>query len=85
MRNITGTRFGKLTAVAPTQERGRKGSVVWICRCDCGNEVKVELGQLTAGYKKSCGCLGHPPRKDFIGKRFGKLTVVGQTPASRWH
>lgn len=76
LKDITGMRFGKLTALRPTGERGGRGSVVWLCRCDCGKEVHVELGQLTAGYRKSCGCLGHPPLKDFTGKRFGKLTVT---------
>ena len=75
-RDITGQRFGKLTAIAPTKKRGASGSVVWTCRCDCGNTVDVPLGQLKAGYRKSCGCLSHPPRKDWIGKRFGKLTVT---------
>ena len=28
-------------------------------------------------YKKSCGCWGHPDLKDFVGKRFGNLTVIG--------
>ncbi|MCI8418586.1 MAG: AP2 domain-containing protein [Lachnospiraceae bacterium] len=75
-RDISGMRFGRLVAVSPTRERGASGSTVWLCQCDCGKEVKAELGQLTWGYKKSCGCLGHPPRKDFMGKRFGKLTVI---------
>ena len=40
-KDITGLRFGKLTAVRPTKERSRRGSTVWLCRCDCGREVKV--------------------------------------------
>ena len=75
-RDISGMRFGRLVAIRPTKERGSRGSTVWLCKCDCGKETKAELGQLTAGYKKSCGCLSYPPQKDFIGKSFGKLTVV---------
>ncbi len=74
-RDITGQRFGRLTAIRPTKARGSRGSIVWLCRCDCGREIRAELGQLTAGYRKSCGCLSHPPLKDLVGKRFGKLTV----------
>lgn len=44
--------------------------------CDCGGEAYVPLRQLTAGYRKSCGCLSRPGLKDFVGKRFGRLTVV---------
>ena len=54
----------------------RLGSILWRCRCDCGNEVLVEAAQLASGNRKSCGCLSHPPLKDFQGKRFGRLTVV---------
>ena len=88
-RDITGIRFGKLTALSPTKERGSRGSVVWRCRCDCGREILSELGQLTAGYRKSCGCLSHPALKDLVGKRFGKLTVTAyggkEKGMHRWH
>lgn len=75
-RDITGQRFGKLVAVEPTDQRA-SGTVVWKCRCDCGGEVSASLHQLCSGYRKSCGCLSHPPLKDFIGKQFGRLTVTG--------
>lgn len=74
-RDVSGRRFGRLTALEPTGETVR-GSAVWRCRCDCGGEVRAPLHQLTAGYRKSCGCLGHPARKAFIGKRFGRLVVT---------
>ena len=38
--------------------------------------VIAVLHQLRVGYKKSCGCLSHPPLKDYVGKKFGKLTVI---------
>ena len=76
-RDITGMRFGKLTAICPTQGRGRRRGTVWLCRCDCGREVLAELGQLTSGYRRSCGCLSHPAPKDLAGRRFGRLTVTG--------
>lgn len=74
-RDVSGRRFGRLTALEPTGETVR-GSAVWRCRCDCGGEVRAPLHQLTAGYRKSCGCLGHPARKAFVGKRFGRLVVT---------
>lgn len=86
-RDITGMRFGKLTAIAPTGESIR-GAAVWRCVCDCGGEVRAPLSQLISGRRKSCGCLGHPARKDYIGKRFGRLTVVAyagkQKGMHRW-
>ena len=75
-RDITGERFGMLTAIEPTEERKNSGSTVWRCQCDCGGTVYASLHQLQSGYRKSCGCLSHPPLKDWIGKRFGKLVVT---------
>lgn len=86
--DITGQRFGRLVAIESTQERNASGSTVWRCRCDCGSEVLTPLSQLTQGYKKSCGCLGKPRIKDYTGKRFGQLTVIGyagkKDGAHRW-
>lgn len=76
-KDLTGRRFGKLVCLEPTAKRGPSGGVVWKCRCDCGNECLAVSTQLTGGYKKSCGCLGHPPVKDYVGKRFGSLLVTG--------
>lgn len=75
-RDLSGQRFGKLTAEEPTEARDDRGRIVWRCRCDCGGEALVSAGQLLGGYVKSCGCLSHPPRKDYVGRRFGMLTVV---------
>lgn len=75
--DLTGRRFGKLVCLEPTQERGPNGGVVWRCRCDCGSECKAVSVQMTAGYKKSCGCLSKSEVKEsFIGRRFGDLTVI---------
>lgn len=76
VKDLTGQRFGKLVCLEVTQQRGKSGGVIWRCRCDCGNICLAISTQLTQGYKKSCGCMGHPPLKDFVGKRFGMLTVT---------
>lgn len=75
-RDLTGERFGKLVALEPTGERSSKGATIWKCRCDCGNVTFSPLTQLTQGYKKSCGCLGHPPVQDIQGEQFGDLTAI---------
>lgn len=56
-RNVTGQRFGMLTALYPTKERGHQGSVIWHCRCDCGGKADVALDQLQTGMVLSCGCM----------------------------
>lgn len=75
-RDLSGRRFGKLVCLEPTEMRTRDGGVIWRCRCDCGRECFAAGKQLLSGYRKSCGCLGHPALKEFVGKRFGMLTVT---------
>lgn len=75
-RDLTGQRFGKIVCMEPTDRRTGDGSVIWRCRCDCGQECAVSVRQLLSGNKKSCGCLSCPPLKAYVGKRFGQLTVL---------
>lgn len=75
-KDVRGQRFGKLTAIEPTEKRADGGSVVWKCRCDCGNDAEVSLNRLHKGKVRSCGCLSNQPLKDYVGKRFGRLTVT---------
>nr|DAT84709.1 MAG TPA: restriction enzyme [Caudoviricetes sp.] len=51
--DMSGKKFFFLTALEPTNER-KNGSIVWKCKCDCGNICYITQGQL--GYIKSCGC-----------------------------
>lgn len=86
MKDITNIRFGRLIAVEPT-ERRKQGSIVWKCKCDCGNVVYASLNNLKQGYVRSCGCLHSESAtkrstarfKNLIGKRFGKLVVLEKT------
>lgn len=85
-QDLTGQRFGKLVVqrlATETLPDGKKRElrdkyrrILWECKCDCGNTILAPGVQLIAGYRKSCSCLSKPPRKDWVGKRFGKLTVL---------
>lgn len=55
--DIAGKRFRKLIALFPTDKRSSKGSVIWHCRCDCGNEVDVSYNELMYSNIQSCGCV----------------------------
>lgn len=76
MSNLTGQRFGMLTAIRPTDKRADHGSVVWECVCDCGKQKEVSANRLHRGKVRSCGCLSNPPVRNYIGERFGRLTVI---------
>ena len=52
--DLTGQRFGKLTALRPAESIG--GGTAWVCRCDCGRETVVRTDNLRYGRSKSCGC-----------------------------
>ncbi len=56
VKDITGQRFGRLTVIKPTNERHKKGEVIWLCKCDCGKEKKVISTSLRRGFTTSCGC-----------------------------
>lgn len=56
-----GSRFGKLTVVAPgvpVLESGRQWAATSICKCDCGKTVNIRNYVLTrkSHPAKSCGC-----------------------------
>lgn len=55
MLDITGQRFGKLTAVKFAETKGERAH--WLCRCDCGNETVKSGKSLRNGSCQSCGCI----------------------------
>lgn len=55
IKDLTGQHFGKLTAIYPTEERSGS-SVIWYCKCECGNDCYVSSTHLRRGYVQSCGC-----------------------------
>ena len=55
-RDIRGKKFNRLTAIEPIGMRDYKGGVVWLCRCECGNEVEVSYNNLAYSDVQSCGC-----------------------------
>lgn len=60
--DLTGKRIGRLTVLSRAENRRSKTGasyVVWLCRCDCGNECFVRASNLTntKRFTSSCGCL----------------------------
>ena len=89
--DITGQRFGRLVAIKPIGNKGKKVGVYWLCQCDCGNNKEVRASRLLQGYTKSCGCLAKETSKKNgrnalltrnkvhavqVGQRFGKLVAI---------
>lgn len=53
--DISGERFGNLTAVKVSHKKGKR--IYWECVCKCGNTTFVDGGNLRSGRIRSCGCL----------------------------
>lgn len=54
--DLTGQKFGRLTVVKQMPNNA-SNKVVWLCKCDCGNNAIVIGSRLHTGKTKSCGCL----------------------------
>lgn len=85
IRDLTGQRFGRLTAIKliNNDDFGKNKGAWWLCKCDCGKEIITKGTSLTAGYTKSCGCyskevLRNLQLKDLTGQKFGMLLVIKQ-------
>ena len=86
MKDIQNQRFGRLIALEPDFEKSKNNhGIVWLCKCDCGNNTYVKATQLLQGKTKSCGCLlkevlterNIENREVQIGKQYGYLLVTG--------
>ena len=53
--DLRGQPFGKLT-VLRENGRDKRNKILWLCRCECGNEVTVQGSHLRNEHTTSCGC-----------------------------
>lgn len=67
--DLTGKRFGRLTAISDSGKR-KNGRVVWKCCCDCGNTIDVVSSYLTGGETRSCGCLKKEKEVENLRNRY---------------
>lgn len=55
-KDLTGKKFGRLTVLEKISKLG-DSSVLYRCKCTCGNECTVYGQNLRRGDTRSCGCL----------------------------
>ena len=72
IKDITGNRYGKLTAVRFVGQN-KHWDALWEFKCDCGNTIVRPAFSVKSGNVRSCGCLRF---NDLTGKKYGNLTVL---------
>lgn len=55
VHDLTGQKFGRLTVIKK-YGHNKSNAILWLCQCDCGNQVIVIGDHLRTGHTKSCGC-----------------------------
>ena len=54
--NLVGMKFGRLTVMDRESPKSKKTKGLWVCKCECGNVIKVNTSDLKSGNTTSCGC-----------------------------
>lgn len=81
--DLVGYQTGQLIVISLSHKELGQGWM-WLCRCSCGTSIKVSSGQLRAGRRTSCGCIGKKLRdRDLVGQVFGQLTVLEKAKIKR--
>lgn len=76
--DLTNQKFGYLTVIKKTNKRGADRSVIWHCKCECGNECDISSTNLRNGNTKSCGCYMKKRISETHLKMIPKGTQVGR-------
>lgn len=82
--NLLGQTFGKLIVIEETSQRKNK-SVVWKCKCLCGEEIFLSTKELRSDGVCQCLKCGHSrnPKKinvsSIVGNKYNKLKVIEAT------
>lgn len=77
--DMTGERYGRLTALYRTEHPSK--NAYWVLKCDCGEYVVVRATSIRYGNTKSCGCFSRDTaslthRIDLTGQTFNMLTAI---------
>lgn len=81
MHDISGQKFGKLTAISVHHSKNHHR--FWICNCDCGNQAFVRQDQLITGKAKTCGCFWKDAREKRLEEK--NKPVKHNAHTKRWN
>ena len=71
--DLSGQKFGKLKVIKKIENKGE--NIQYLCKCDCGNYIKIIGTSLRTGNTKSCGCLAkkHGLSKHKLHKKWDEM------------
>lgn len=83
IKDLTGKKFGKLTAIKFAYIKNSQ--TFWEWQCDCGNIKIASSANVKAGNTRSCDCLIQETAilclgQNLVGQRFGRLVAVERIP-----
>jgi hypothetical protein len=68
---LAGKKFNMLTVIEKVG-KDKWGSILWLCKCDCGNFTTLTSCSIKTGGTRSCGCLRITNRVE-VGKKCRKM------------
>ena len=80
-KDLLGKKIGKLTVIEYL------GNDLWKCKCECGNYTTKKRSYLLShknDKEYSCGCSRKKIDTSFIGRRFGRFTVISYVGNGKW-
>lgn len=82
--NLSGIRFGRLTAIERSPDQ--RGKTMWLCRCACGIEKPIRATGLRNEGTKSCGCLQreHSARQADLLRTHGASRRINGKPTPEY-
>lgn len=80
--DLTGRRFGRLVALGPVGV-DKSHHVIWLCRCDCGNEKPISSHDFRRPNTRSCGCLSAENNQRNYGLKNSPIHTVWRSMIKR--
>lgn len=71
--DLTGKKFGRLTVLRASGNRGIQP--VFTCQCECGTICEVRGDKLRSGKTQSCGCIQREYRENENDQRSKKYQI----------
>ncbi len=74
IKDYTGKKFGLWTVLSFCERV--KGTTVWLCKCECGNERRISRKYLQEGISTSCGCASIRKGKGWVKGYLGYIPLT---------